>query len=149
MTQFGRVTAYEPDTRMATITFTRPEACEKCGACSGRKHQGELRVQADCREGQWVRVELPEGRFLQATLLAYVCPLVGLMAGLGLGYWLGGGADGATLLGGAIGLALPLAGLALLDRRLRGDARWRPVISEVYDEQPTEATIGCQPEHAE
>ena len=144
MTQFGRVTAFDPATQIATITFTRPEACEKCGACSGRKHQGEIRLQADCRAGQWVRVELPEGRFLQATLLAYVCPLVGLLAGLLLGSWLGGGTDGGALIGGAVGLALPLATLALLEKRLRRDARWRPVVSAVYDEPPTGVEIGCQ-----
>lgn len=146
MTQFGRVTAYDPETHIATITFIRPEACEKCGACTGRKHHGEVRLRADCAVGQWVRVELPEGRFLQATFLAYICPLVGLLAGLALGHWLGGGADGATLLGGALGLGLPLAALALLDRRLRKDARWQPVVSEVYDAQPTGETIGCSSE---
>ena len=80
MTKFGRVTAFDASSGMATIVYERPQACEKCGACSGRGYTGTLVIQAHCAVGDWVRVELPDGRFLGASALAYVLPLCGLLA---------------------------------------------------------------------
>ena len=67
MTKFGRVTAFDASSGMATIVYERPQACEKCGACSGRGYTGTLVIQAHCAVGDWVRVELPDGRFLGAS----------------------------------------------------------------------------------
>ncbi len=143
MTKFGHVIAYNEHTGMATIQYTRPDACEKCGACGAQSHSGTLVLPAECKPGDWVRVDLPEGRFLQATALAYVLPLAGLLGGLGLGYLLGGGGDGWTLLGGAAGLGLCVLVLWLNERRIRGKAEWTPHVAQVYGDKPSLEEIGC------
>ena len=118
MTKFGQVLAYNENTGIAAIGFNRPDACEKCGACGAQSHQGTIELKADCKPGDWVRVELPQGRFLQATALAYVLPLAGLLGGLLLGFLGGGGADGPTLLGGGLGLGISLLLLWLNEKRI-------------------------------
>ena len=89
---------------------------------------------------------LPEGRFLEATAFAYVVPLVGLLLGIGLGWLLGGGADGYTVLGAVLGLGLSAVVLRVVDKRVSGRPEWTPHITAVYDEAPDLDSIGC---HAE
>ena len=93
MTKFGEVIGYDPQSGVAVIRYTRPEACAKCGACGGKAQETVIRLKTTeaCRVGNWVKVELPDGRFLHAAALAYAVPLGLLLAGLLLGYrWLGG-----------------------------------------------------------
>ena len=82
MIKFGQVVAYQPETRTATIEFSRPEACEKCGACGTASHKGSIVLKANCAVGNWVRLELPDNRFLQAAGLAYGIPLLSFLGGL-------------------------------------------------------------------
>lgn len=107
MTKFGEVIGYDPQSGVAVIRYTRPEACAKCGACGGKAQETVIRLKTTeaCRVGNWVKVELPDGRFLHAAALAYAVPLGLFLAGLLLGYrWLGG--EGAAILTGLLGLAL-------------------------------------------
>ena len=146
MTKFGQAVEVQPDKGTATIRFSRPEACSKCGACGALSQTGTITLAADCKVGDWVRVELPEGRFLEATAFAYVLPLAGLLLGIGLGWLLGGGADGYTVLGAVAGLGLSAVMLKVVDKRVSGKPEWTPHITAVYDEAPDLDSIGC---HAE
>ncbi len=143
MTKFGQVISYDEQTGMATIEYARPDACGHCGGCAAASHRGTITLPADCAPGQWVRVELPESRFLQAIALAYLLPLVLFLAGLGLGFLLGGGGDGWTLLGGAAGLGLSLLTLRLSNRRIAGRQDWTPHVAAVYEQKPSMEEIGC------
>ena len=117
MVKFGQVTAYDPQTGMAEISYIRPDACAKCGACSSLNKTGKITLQipasvaspASCAPGSWVKVFLPDGKFLSAAALAYALPLLGFLAGLLLGYFLSGKQDLWAVLGGlaGIGLCLP------------------------------------------
>ena len=69
MIKFGQVQAYDKTTGEATIVYMRPDACAKCGACGGGGKSRSIRLKADCAVGDWVKVELPDGRFLGATAL--------------------------------------------------------------------------------
>ena len=91
MIKFGQVQAYDKTTGEATIVYMRPDACAKCGACGGGGKSRSIRLKADCAVGDWVKVELPDGRFLGATALAYALPLACFLLGLFLGYSLSGG----------------------------------------------------------
>ena len=91
-------------------------------------------------------MEFPEGRFLEATTSAYVIPLVGLFAGLGLGWLLGAGSDVGMLLGALAGLGLSVGILYLVEKRVSGKPEWTPRITAVYDTLPTEEEIGCRVE---
>lgn len=146
MTKFGQVYEYNETKRLAGIRFDRPDACKKCGACGGGSQKGTISLVADCQVGDWVRVEFPEGRFLSATAIAYVMPLLGLFAGIGAGFWLGGGGDGAVLAGALAGIGLSLGALTLINRRIAGDPAWTPRVTEVYGSLPDLAQIGCQAE---
>lgn len=143
MTKFGQVYEYNEAAHTADIHFSRPEACSKCGACGSLSQTGTITLKADCRVGDWVRVELPEGRFLEATAIAYVIPLVGLFLGIGLGWLLGNGNDGLTLVGALIGLLLSIGVLWLVDKRVSGRPEWTPRVTAVYADKPTTEEIGC------
>ena len=86
MIKFGQVQAYDKTTGEATIVYMRPDACAKCGACGGGGKSRSIRLKADCAVGDWVKVELPDGRFLGATALAYALPLACFLLGLPLVY---------------------------------------------------------------
>jgi len=141
--KFGQVFEYDSQKQLAHIRFHRPEACLKCGAC-GNGQEGTIVLKAECDKGDWVRVEYPENRFLEATAIAYVIPLVGLFVGLGAGWLLGGGGDAGMLLGALAGLGLSVGILALVERRVSGKAEWTPRVTAVYHDFPTVEDIGCQ-----
>lgn len=143
MIKFGRVNDFDPRTGMATITYVRPDACAKCGACGSLNQSGEIRLKADCAVGNWVRVELPDGRFLHATALAYVVPLVGFLLGLWLGYSLSGGQELWALGGSLLGLGICTALLRVVEKRIAGRAEWTPRVTAVYDQKPEIDDIGC------
>ena len=142
MTQFGFVSAYDEKTRMATIEYMRPDACDKCSACGTAAQKGAIILRADCAVGNWVRIELPEKKFLQAAVLAYGVPLVCFLAGLMLGQWITGSELGG--IGGAlVGLAVSLGMLRMNEKRIKGRPEWSSRVTEVYTEKPTVEAIGC------
>ena len=143
MMKFGQVMAYDEATGEATIVYTRPDACAKCGACGGMGKPGSIRLRADCAVGDWVRVELPDGKFLRATAVAYVLPLACFLAGLFLGYSLSGGMELWALLGRAIGLRLSAVALRLAELSVRRRPEWSPRVCAVYHENPGVQDIGC------
>ena len=146
MTKFGQVYEYNAATGMASVRFSRPEACAKCGGCGAGSQQGTVTLKAECKVGDWVRVELPEGRFLSATAIAYVIPLLLFFIGLGLGWLLGHGSDIAMLVGSVAGIALSAGVLFIINRRIAGRPQWTPRITEVYDSAPDMSQIGCSGE---
>ena len=131
MEQTGEVV--EVKNGLLTIRFCRPEACENCRACTGEKHQAMIQIPGDAQVGDRVTVSMPDGQVAKASLLAYAMPLCGLMAGLGLGWALGG--DVPAIIGAAAGLMFSLLILKLLDGRLRKDARWTPKLIAVEKKQ--------------
>ncbi len=144
MIKFGQVVAYNEKTGMATINYIRPEACAKCGACGGLSQTGSIDLKADCEVGNWVKVVLPDGRFMTATALAYVIPLIGFLAGLFLGSSLSGGSELWALGGSMIGLLICLIGLKLNEKHIAGKPEWTPHVEQVYTERPDDLdAIGC------
>ena len=144
MIKFGQVTEYNEKTGKATITYIRPEACAKCGACGALTQQGTIELKADCKTGDWVRVVLPDEKFLSAAALAYAVPLAGFLGGLAAGYLLSGRKELWAVLGGLAGIGLSLLVLRLADRRVTGRPEWTPFVDEVYDSRPDGLdAIGC------
>lgn len=141
MTEFGIVT--QSGNGRSTLAFARPEACEKCGACGGVKHKHTLEIAGEYPVGHWLRVEMPEGRFLQASALAYALPLAALMIGLLAGYFALGRSEAGGIAGALLGLALALGALWLQGRRIARDGDWQPAVTGEYADKPTQADIGC------
>ena len=144
MVKFGQVTAYNEKTGVATITYIRPEACAKCGACGGLSQTSSIDLKAECEVGNWVKVVLPDSRFMKATLVAYIIPLIGFLAGLFAGNALFGGNELWALGGSLIGLAVCLLGMKLNEKRIAGKPEWTPHVAQVYTERPAGLdAIGC------
>lgn len=144
MVKFGQVVAYDENTGTATIAYVRPDACAKCGACGHLNQTGVIRLKADCAVGNWVRVVLPDSRFLFATTLAYAIPLLLFFLGLAAGYLLSGGQEGFTVLGCAVGLLAGLGALRLSEKRVGGKPEWAPRVDAVYAQKPEMQDLGCQ-----
>ncbi len=130
MTRPGEVT--EVRNGMMRITFCRPEACAKCGACEGGKKEHHLWVQGSAQIGDIAVVDMPEKMIVGASLIAYGLPLVGLVVGMILGNVLAGGKDAGTIIGAAIGLALSLAALKMTEKNRRGKPEWTPRVVNVF-----------------
>lgn len=143
MIKFGQVTEYNEKTRKATITYIRPDACAKCGACGSLNQSGTIQLKADCKQGDWVRVVLPDGRFLSAAALAYIVPLIGFFIGLLGGYLLSGKSELWALGGSLLGVLVSLVILRIVDQKISGNPSWTPCVDHVYSEKPMMDDIGC------
>lgn len=144
MTKFGQVIHYDPETQTATVQYARPEACEKCGACSGgRTREGQITLKAECKAGDWVKVELPDGKFLHATAIAYLFPLALFFIGLLAGYALSDQNELIALISSMATLGISLGILKLNERRIAGRPEWSPKVTQVYAAKPEIDDIGC------
>lgn len=143
MVKFGQVTAYNEKNGMATISYVRPDACAKCGACGFMNQTGSIELKAQCEVGNWVKVVLPDSRFMSATALAYIIPLLCFLGGLALGYVLGGQSEGWAAVGAVGGLAVSLIVMRLAEKRIAGKPEWTPHVAEVYEHKPMVDDIGC------
>lgn len=143
MIKFGQVTAYNEKNGVATISYVRPDACAKCGGCGSMNQTGTIQLKADCRVGNWVKVVLPDSRFMGATAIAYVLPLVLFLLGLFAGYSLSGQNELAALGGSALGILISLVVLKLNEKRIAGRPEWTPHVAQVYETKPDTSDIGC------
>lgn len=131
----ARITRTEGDS-----AWVVSEAPSSCGACGGKgcgsslfarllnPHEPEIRVDnpIGAEAGELVVLGLPEGALLRAAWASYVMPLLMLIAGAGLGQFLGG--EPMAVWGGLSGLVLAGVWLAGFGRRGRGAALQHPVI---------------------
>jgi len=143
MIKFGQVTAYDAKTGVATISYVRPDACAKCGGCGSMNQTGTIELKAECAVGNWVKVVLPDSRFMSATLIAYVIPLICFLAGLFGGYTLSGQSELWAVLGSLLGIGVSLVGLRLNEKRIAGKPEWTPHVAQVYTSKPDMDAIGC------
>ena len=143
MIKFGQVKAYNPKTGVATIAYVRPDACAKCNACGSLNQTGTIELKADCAEGDWVKVVLPDSRFISATAMAYAVPLVCFLVGLALGYMLSGQSEAWALAGSFAGLGVSLLCLKWNEKRIAGRPEWTPHVEAVYKEKPQMDDLGC------
>jgi sigma-E factor negative regulatory protein RseC len=125
----------------AWVETRRQSACGACAAHDGcgtaalAKLWGERRTRVRAisalplRPGDAVIVGLVEGALLRGALLVYLLPVVLLLAGalLGQAAFAGAGEE-PVILAGAVGLALGFLAARVVSRRLRGDARFQPVV---------------------
>ena len=116
------------------VCFERPEACARCGACHEHKHESLVKIPGDAPVGSWVDVDMPEKQVLKASLLAYVLPLLMLLAGLTLGSVLFE-KEALWALTGIACMGLSWGALRVIDRRVRR-AGWQPRILAVHEDQP-------------
>ena len=130
MERTGEVTAVKGE--WLEVTFCRPADCEKCNACGIGQKQTSLMVRGKASLGDQAVVSMPASTVAQASLLAYVLPLIGLLAGLFAGAALFPQAENAAgLVGALIGLMIPLLFVALTEKRRRQSSRWQPTLVKI------------------
>ncbi len=90
MKEIGEVVGINDDT--AILRFERSPACEKCGACSmaGQDNGMLLKVHNNLKAdiGDLVEVDLDASKLLQASGIIYIFPLLALLIGMGIGYYI-------------------------------------------------------------
>ena len=131
MIRTGRVVA-EKDGQIE-VCFERPEACAKCGACGGGKHISQVKIPGSAPVGSMVAVDMPEGQVLKASAVAYVIPLLLLLAGIALGMLLFTN-EGMWALMGLVFMGVAGIVLKKMDRGLKQKKEWQPEIVAVYEE---------------
>lgn len=132
MIRSGRVV--EKENGCVSVCFDRPEMCEHCGACNGKAHKELVKILGDAEIGDVVEVEMPDAKIVRASALAYVVPLVGLMAGLLIGQNVFG-SDTAAAVGGLIGLGVCWLIMHFLDRKMGSKVAWQPKLIAVHKEE--------------
>lgn len=134
MERIGEVTAVRGE--QLEVTFCRPTDCAKCHACMGGAKQTTISVKGEARVGDSAVVEMPERVVLRASAMAYVAPLVAMLAGMFLGAWLWPQQrDMAGLLGALIGLGAALLALMLTEKARRLNPAWQPTLKQIIPKQ--------------
>ncbi len=140
----ARVLVTEGD--LARLEVERPSSCGGCGASGGcgtallgkwlTRHR--LRVRAlnpiGARPGDWVVVGLADEVLTQASLVAYLLPLVGLILGAAVGQAFGG--EPLAILGGGAGLAAGLMAVGRFAERRGQDPAYQAVILRRVSDLP-------------
>lgn len=130
MERIGEVTAVRGE--CVEITFCRPTDCGKCHACQGARDRMQVTVKGTAEVGDFAVVDMPSATVMKASLLAYVLPLGGLLAGVAAGTLLFPAQEAvAGIVGGAMGLAVTLGAVALTEKKRRNDPQWRPQLLRV------------------
>ncbi len=98
----------------------------------------------NAQPGDHVEFDLPGHTELSLSVLIWVVPLLGLIAGAVLGAYthqlLSMDRDSATLLGLVAGAAAAFAVVIRIDRKATGDERLTPVIQKVLSSSPPTAS---------
>lgn len=129
---------------MMQITFCRPDACEKCGACEGGKKQTIIWAEGNGKIGDIAMVDLPEKTIVRASLIAYGLPLVLLLTGLVAGMAVTPGKDTGGLAGAGIGVLLSLLIIKTTEPFRAGRPGWKPEIKEIIPGKSEKAPSSCE-----
>ncbi len=138
----GRVVAMQADAVwVTTLTRSGCGRCDQPGGCGqtsvfqlfGRREHRVLARLADdmqpgLQAGDGVVIAMPEGRVMRASLVMYLCPLLGLLAGAVLGQSLPGGGETASIFAGLAGLAAGFGLARFWSQRYLNQADWLPVV---------------------
>lgn len=128
MERIGEVTAVRGDE--VEITFCRPADCGRCHACSGNRAQTTILLKGSAQCGDSAVVDMPDGKVMKASALAYVLPCAGLLGGLALGTALFGN-DSVGFACGLGGLAAMLLVVFVSEKKRRADTAWQPKLVRV------------------
>ena len=115
------------------VCFVRPEACAHCGACAGQKEETLVTIPGSAPVGRWIDVDMPEGQVLKASALAYLLPLIMLLAGLFLGSLLFD-KEALWAVCGIVCMGLAWGVLRLIEKNMRKKSVWQPKIVNIHEE---------------
>ncbi len=98
--------------RRITVSVKKTEACASCGQCSHAHvrfgDNDTLIIEAlpigEVKPGDKVELEMANRDYLRLSFFIYIVPVLALLAGLGLGWFLGSFLGNGSLWGAAFGL---------------------------------------------
>jgi len=125
------------------VETQRQTGCQSCASRGGcginlmqkalnrKSHQVRVATELTLGLGDRVQLVLPASALVQASLLMYVLPLLGLMIGALAGQLLFA-TNGASILGGALGFGLALLGLSRRQNGLFANGRYAPRVEQIH-----------------
>ncbi|MBS6064134.1 SoxR reducing system RseC family protein [Criibacterium bergeronii] len=123
-------TVIQTNDQDALVRVLRSDACGKCKACSMWSEKSEyidltVKNTLDAKIGDSVELDLDSPDVLAASFVMYVIPLIALIGGVMLGYYVIKPNDELTaVITGFILLALSYIGLKFNDNRLKNSDRF-------------------------
>ena len=130
MVRTGKVVSVENGSMQ--VCFERPEACAHCRAC-GEVHESLVSIPGSAPVGSRIDVDMPEKQVLKASFLAYVIPLLMLLAGIWAGTEVFHRETAAAACGiGCMGLSWFV--LRRVDRRMKEKEGWQRRVIAVHEE---------------
>ncbi|HUT33786.1 MAG TPA: SoxR reducing system RseC family protein [Planctomycetota bacterium] len=126
-------TVVDVEGRLARVRMKPGAQCGRCCACSalgGGDRELEVETDLPLLPGSRVLVEIPRGNPWLSSLLLFVLPLAGLVAGVIVGAQWGGGDAAPLLLGFGLLVAL-FAMAAIIDKTIIRKRQKPPAIVEV------------------
>lgn len=134
------------DNKTAKLKMQRHSACASCGKCQTLSSESkEILVEVDnsigAKPGDHVEVNMENMNVLKATALAYVVPLIFLLVGTIVSYFMLDmiiSAQGiiVELISGIIGIMLMLLSYVILkknDSKFRDSRKFIPVITKIIE----------------
>lgn len=124
------------------IETRRQSGCQSCSSRGGcgvglmnkalnrRPHTVRAQTHLPVQVGDHVRLLLPATALVQASLLMYLLPLLGLIAGAMVGQWLLA-SNGGAIGGAAVGFASVLLFIARQQNGLARSGRYAPRIEQI------------------
>ncbi len=132
---YGKVE--KTSSKYAVVQMERQDMCGECHVCEQLTGKKSCKLKClkkiACEVGDTVEVEIGQAAFLKATYMMYGLPLLGLLGGLGIGYYcfkLNGGVgqeDVYVLIGSTIGVMVALIGIGIAERKGKF-ARYLPLV---------------------
>lgn len=126
------------------VASNSQQDCQRCAqgiGCGGalmskllgsRLHEIRAVALGSLAVGQGVDLKLSETALLMAALMTYVIPLMGLMSGALIGFWVSSTGDGGTLIGACIGFVSSLLLLRGMNGVLSSD--YQPVAARRFEQ---------------
>lgn len=143
MKQTGVVIGLEGD--KAKIRVQRHTACGDCGACHVSKSQMQMIFEAEnnvgAKVGDFVEIDMESMDFLSAVIIAYLYPMISLIAGIFAGYLgtkaLGFGefaAQGIGAVSGILAATLTYLVIRLRENKINNMKKYKPIITNIVNE---------------
>lgn len=123
------------------VSMVRTEACAKCRACTVGMAKQEMLIVArnicEAKTGDKVIVELNGGSFLSATLIMYGIPLIMLLLGFFLGYYVTGniGIQNNEILSFVTGMCFLLISYIFISKKESSfkNRKYEPIAAEIVE----------------
>ncbi len=126
------------DSITAKIKMEKHSACAACGKCASSADKKDIVVEVDntigAKVGDLVELNMDSMNVIKAALIVYLIPLITLLGGTTISYYILG--ENKELLSGLIGIVLTAITYVIIkhkDSKLRETREYIPVITKVIN----------------